>query len=181
MPEDDPRDFEFFVHWLYHKQLPTEENAPKELLEQWSRKDDEGKTKTGNLIWLYVLAEKFNIPKLKTETLDELFNDLCVLNVDLPSTNQIKYAFDNLPEDLALLRLLVSNQCIFSDEDFWSNTNIDDYPSAFLAKVVAYYAGYAMGTREWDEEMQLCEFHDHEDGKSKRACPSKGKRAHIFS
>lgn len=133
------------------------------------------------MIWLHVLAEKFNIPKLKTETLDELFNDLSVLNVDLPSTNQIKYAFDNLPEDSALLRLLVSNQRIFSDEDFWPNTNIYDYPSAFLAKTMAYYAGGVMGSREWDAEMRLCEFHDHEDDKSEQACPSKGKRSHIFS
>lgn len=34
LPEDDEVIFGFFVHWLYHKELPTTDNASAELLTQ---------------------------------------------------------------------------------------------------------------------------------------------------
>lgn len=156
---------------MYHKALPAEDNTSTELLEEWSREDDEGETKTENLIYLYVLADKYDISALKVVTLNELYSHTNS-NADnnLPTCKDITYAFEQLPIGCPLLRFLTDSYCCYSDGDFSSRT-AHDFPSAFLDAVLSRYAQYALGNRDLLDSLQLCNYYDHKEDNEKIHCP----------
>ncbi|KAF2656833.1 hypothetical protein K491DRAFT_715052 [Lophiostoma macrostomum CBS 122681] len=56
---------EFFVHWLYHQQLPDKMPTEyPEILEKWMKDDDCGARKIEQLVRLYIFCDKYDIPKL---------------------------------------------------------------------------------------------------------------------
>jgi hypothetical protein len=176
LPEDSEVIFEFFVHWLYHKEFPTTDNASTELLEQW-RNDYEnaegykGALESKNLIKLHVFADKYGEERLKTATLNGLFIHFTTC-ISVPSQASVRYAYDNLPEESALLSLLVAIQCCM-DGRSWAKLGIDGYPSPFIVSVLERLAKSAQRDLRTLSSVKLCDFHEHKNEEERKVCPHK--------
>lgn len=111
LQKDSPLIFEFALHWMYHEDFPDEDDTDTELLGQWALEDESGAREADNLIRLHVFADKYDITKLKTETLDELFTQSTENFPLLPYSTSVRYAHENLPAGSALLKYLVDLHC----------------------------------------------------------------------
>ena len=179
LQEDDPLVFEFFVHWLYHKGLPTKNNAPVELLGDWNHETDGGGLRTGNLIHLYVLGDRYDIAELKLLALSTLFLHMESIDTGLPSCSQIRYAFENLPTSSVLLRYLVDSYCHYAGACLWQNRTAHDFPSAFLDRVLTRYADCMHSDRTSCDDLDLCSYHNHKNNEEKMNCPWFGAVSEI--
>ncbi|KAJ4378440.1 hypothetical protein N0V86_006143 [Didymella sp. IMI 355093] len=174
LPDDEPTIFEFFVHWLYHKELPTTDNAPTELLKDWETDDCADSLKVDNIIYLYVLGDKRGVANLKLATLAGLFQELSLYreNSFLPNPSIIGYAYENLPVEHPLLRYLVDAHCYHVRSDYWLRTDVLPYPLIFLMNLMSRYAQFIQRELSaWDDhELDLCDYHDHKDKDEKAKC-----------
>jgi hypothetical protein len=173
--DDEPHIFEFFVHWLYHKELPTKANAPAELLKDWDTGDFADSFKIDNIFRLYVLGDKRGVANLKLATLAELFQELSRYHNQeyvLANPSAIGYAYENLPAEDPLLRYLVDDHCYRARSDHWLRIDVLPYPQVFLGNLMSRYAKFAQGKiGAWgDHELELCDYHDHKDKNEKAKC-----------
>ena len=174
MPEDNEVIFEFFVHWLYHKELPTTDNASAELLGQWrneDNKDDEGELKTDNLINLHIFADKYGVENLEAVTLNGLFMHMKPSEVTLPSRDSIHHAYKHLPNKSALLNFLVDMQCRIKAQE-WAKHGIRGLPSPFIVSVLERLTEKRGKPNVW-YQLKLCDYHEHKNGDERCACPHK--------
>ena len=96
LPEDDESVFEFFVDWLYHQRydmgvLPSRDqsNEIKDMFMQH--------------IQLYVLADKYDVPNLKSLVLSQVF---LLLKHNLgPTKHIIIYAFQHTSQNAGIRRM----------------------------------------------------------------------------
>ncbi|KAI8934366.1 hypothetical protein NX059_009101 [Plenodomus lindquistii] len=121
LPLTSPTTFEFLVHWLYYNRFPGPKDD-EELFDLWTSDDDQGITKTGNLIDLYVLCDNYDVPVARVRVIDELFCHLKDLRSDtvLPTDAMVSYAFENLPEDSRMCNLLVDMHCYYASQRVWN-------------------------------------------------------------
>jgi hypothetical protein len=178
LEEVSEKTFELFVHWLYHQCFPNETDDP-EFLKLWYRVDSTIVSAAG-LVDLHVFAEEYDVPNLKRQSIDSLFEKVNDEDQDLPSTKAIRYAFDSLDHDSSLCRLLVDAYCercshrgwetICEDEDF------EPHP-VFLKNALKRYSQYTSADlRGPGKTMVLCDYHDHKDDEERDACVSKVAR-----
>jgi hypothetical protein len=161
---------EFFIHWLYYQRLPNADDHA-DLYGAWNDGEADGRLKTSNLIQLYVFCDKFDVPELKIDAMTHLFNHMeHEESSGLPSTDDIRFAFDNLPEFAPLLRFLVDIYCYWATSIIWAEFGRDDWPSAFVACVLGQYTEFAHGDRNRDDFTYPCDYHSHQDGEERLAC-----------
>ncbi|KAH6639405.1 hypothetical protein C7974DRAFT_410379 [Boeremia exigua] len=171
-PNVEPLIFEFFVHWMHHEAFPTVSNAPTRLLNKWDVKDADI-VKTGNLIKLYVLGELYGIEALRLLALEDLLWFMDLDTTGLPNSDQVSYAYENLPSESALLRLLVDLYGQYVSENTWKDGDADDLPSPFIVAVLRRLSLYARHELENNAELELCDYHDHEDAREREQCSSR--------
>jgi hypothetical protein len=180
LEEDRSQTFVFFVHWLYHQRLPDRSNGDAdEIVKPWSFETDAAKeddaTKTRNLIQLRIFSDRYSVPQLARDTLDELFY-LMRGNIKYPSTWALRHAFEHLREQLPLCRFLIHNYC--DDAKAVPNdNNRQDWPEGFKWSVLCRYADMACSSRPksyW--KVELCAYHVHKTDEEKTACKQEQKR-----
>lgn len=164
--------FEFFVHWLYHKRLSNEDDAP-DLYNAWADEDDNGDSETDNLIRLYVLGEKCEVPALQLCALNSLFTHMVDTSYALVNDAQIAYAFDNLSNDSPVCKLLADLYCEYADSSLWKGITTCEYPQEFLEMVLCRYTKYTVGGRMRGHGLLLCDYHDHKQSAERTACEAK--------
>lgn len=172
MPEDNEVIFEFFVHWLYHKEFPTTDNASAELLGQWRNEDKKaakGNLETDNLIKLHIFADKYGVEKLEAVTLNGLSMHMKPFDVTLPSHESIRHAYKHLPNKSALLNFLVDMQCRIKAQE-WAKVGIRGLPSPFIVSVLARLTEKRGKSNVW-YQLKLCDYHEHKDEDERKACP----------
>lgn len=162
--------FEFFVHWLYHKAFPNKTNAPDELLRHWTRDDDKGQLKTENLIKLYVICEKYDMPDLKRMCMDELLDHIAVKDVVLPGSYHVNMAFEELPHDSRLCLFLVNAHCHYAEDCVWDDLEAAAYSWSFLTQVMQRYRLFALGDLDWTQKLKICDYHEHKGFADWDAC-----------
>lgn len=171
--------FEFFVHWLYHQRLPNENDDPR-LFAMWESGNDRGDSKTTNLVYLNVFCDKYDVPALKRQSLDHLFEHLMEPHTNLPSKQNSMYAFENTPDDSPLCRLLVDTYCDLASEQVWEGIGGEDWnaacehvrtevPLTVLKKVLLRCAG----KHGPNDDLDICDYHEHRDAKERQACAAK--------
>lgn len=106
--------FEFFVHWLYHQRLPEANDHPK-LHALWNSDNGEAAHMT-SAIALYVFCETYDVPALKTSTLEYLIEVIEASIKDLPFDKDITYAYQNTPTDSRLCRVLADAFCCWASK-----------------------------------------------------------------
>jgi hypothetical protein len=172
---------------LYHKELPTTDNASAELLKEWRIEDDEneendkdneddkynrGTLKSDNLIKLHVLADKYGVERLKTDTMNGLFMHMRSSDVSLPYQISICHAYKHLPEKSALLNILVDMQCRIAVK-CWAELDIQEFPSSFLVSVLERFSRSADDELDVWDVLELCDYHEHKNKDERKVCPHK--------
>lgn len=161
--------FEFFVHWLYHQRLPNE-NDSLHPYNTWADKEAGGIKQTESLIRLYVLSDKYNVPKLKNDAITALFShiehDTATV---LPLLQDVRFAFDNLPDGNPLCRYLVDAYCYWATANVWSDFASLPWPTKFIARVLAQYTEFARSGRD-TFNMNVCDNHEHANEGGRIAC-----------
>lgn len=161
LEDTDPQIFEFFVHWLYHQRLPTEDDAPG-LHNAWTQENDCGGSKTGNLIRIYIFCDTYDIPTLKIRAMNELFMHMELQGVGLPNSEQVQIAFDRLPHHSPLCRYLIDVHCCYADHRVWDDIETCAYPWPFLTKVMQRYTRFANKKLYSVDDLTVCDYHEHE-------------------
>ncbi|KAH7355593.1 hypothetical protein BKA66DRAFT_575230 [Pyrenochaeta sp. MPI-SDFR-AT-0127] len=172
LPEECPKTFEYFVHWLYNQRLPDEDDAT-EFHEQWSSPTDDGEMKTGSLIHLYVLCDKYSIPQLKIAATNELFDHVhrSTEPTNLPEPEHVEFAFSQLDEKSGLCRFLVDMYCFWGDMEQWDALRDAEFPKPFLFKVLSQYSTVACGGPQYPEAgIFVCKYHEHKTGREQHDC-----------
>jgi hypothetical protein len=161
---------EFFVHWLYYQCLPNADD-PIDLYDAWNDGEADGELMTSNLIELYVFGDKFDVPGLKSQAMTDLFKHIeDVEGTELPSADAIRFAFGNLPEHAPLLQFLADTYCHWARSSMWEHFGRDDWPPAFLGRVLGQYTEFAHGDRDRFIYKDPCDYHAHRDGEERLAC-----------
>lgn len=184
LQEESCRVFELFVHWLYTERFPCEsQNDDPELVKLYSGICSCPRP-TWSLIELYVFGDKYMIPKLKKDTLNELFSHTHSSH-DLPSAIATKLAFKNLQREDPLCRLLIDLHCRGNYSTIGgterSVIDTDVWPAKFVSGVLKRYADIVSDLRRgrlvlrW--ELILCDYHEHKTSDERNACRNHGKGA----
>jgi hypothetical protein len=105
LPEDDPDAIKTMVYWMYHEEICLSKDQVDELYElDWN--DDGLSTPWGVLVNVYIAAEKFQIPRLKNDSVDALIDIWEDLGCRIP-INVVAFAFDHTAVGSALRTLLI--------------------------------------------------------------------------
>jgi hypothetical protein len=166
--------FELFVHWLYHQQFPTDVDSPQ-LLALY-HDDEDSSFQFEVLVRLYVFCDKYDVPGLKRQCLDALFDHLTDAP-ELPHLNDVGIAFDNLDDKDPLRRMITDSYCYWSSGDCWEASRIQNLPSAFLAEVLSQYSEFALGGRDWAGTPELCNYHAHATTEERVMCEERREKA----
>lgn len=175
--------FEFFVHWLYHQRLPNKDDDP-ELFVAWGSDNDNGDLRMENLVYLSVFCDMYDVPLLKRLSLDQLFEHLKDPNINLPSTSYVVYAFDNIPDDSPLCRLLIDMYFEFASEEAWNRVVKLDFDrlckkhsqlalQTFFRKMLQRYARYKYEDLTEESVLDICDYHEHKNDEERQACAAK--------
>ena len=95
LPEDDESVFESFVDWLYHGRYDIPRRS--EVAEIFLRP-----------VQLFVLADKYGVPDLKSLVLDQMFK-LIKWTASRPSLDTVAYAYGHTFQNAAIRKLLVDD------------------------------------------------------------------------
>ena len=97
LPEEDPATFERLLSWLYRGQYGLADcEHPKDTQERYLQ-----------LAKLYVLTDKYNVPKLKRGVVDQFFDLRSTARNLPPMSDVILYTYATTMKGSALRRLLV--------------------------------------------------------------------------
>jgi hypothetical protein len=171
--------FELFVHWLYYQRFPDKTADDDEGL--WELWFDMGIVDAGTdqCIHLYVFGDKYDIAKLRLDTIDEVVRiALQNENYTSPSIHAIRVAFRDLPQDSPMCRLIIDFHYRYSDPDLYHKIADYDYVP-FLQAVWRRYATASIkaieanATDMLEENLKFCDYHDHNSDEERAACKKK--------
>ena len=127
-----------FVHWLYTGCIPSHEK------EDEARYGSPEKANMMHLAKLCALADRFFVPILKDSVVRAaeycLYPD--VDTVIVPTCEIITFAYNHLPDNHELLKLLVDSFCYgwINAKDGWDPEQFKELPSKFLFQVTVKFA-----------------------------------------
>jgi hypothetical protein len=146
-------------------------------MELWEGDDDDedlGATKITNVLELYAFCDMYKVPSLKRQVLDEFFHH--ITDLDLPSSANVAFAFNNLPDDDPMCRLLVDAYCYWVNE--WTNDRAGVLPTVCILMMMNQYAKFAHGEKDRTCEPELCDYHGHETAADRVACEKEREAEH---
>ncbi|PIA95006.1 hypothetical protein CB0940_08159 [Cercospora beticola] len=166
--EEDPDRFKDFVGWLYTRQLPVDHES-KDVGEQWR-----------DVFRLWVFADKRQVPLLANRCINAL-RELNVVRWCAPTT-ELHFVYANTTADSLLRRFLVYLIAMVAGPggDRLLGDSRDRYPPDALWDILKLVWGNgsskaaSMSVQEI-LAIDLCKFHQHEDGVR---CPPEST-AHI--
>ena len=71
------------------------------------------------IIRTYVFADKYDVPALKSQSLNLLFDVINNKDTRMPWSSDVRYAFEHTPNDSPLCRLLVDGHCKWTPSELW--------------------------------------------------------------
>ncbi|KAI4919459.1 hypothetical protein J4E90_001594 [Alternaria incomplexa] len=175
LPDTEAKVFELFVYWLYHQRFPTQGDSPQ-LLALYHR-DDYPYFQSARLMKLYVFSDKYNVPKLKRQCLDALFEHLGdASGYQLPDLNDVAYAVKNLNDQDPLLRMIIDGFCYHGNSECWETSQIQNLPLPFIAKLMKHMSEFRDGGLEDMREPELCHYHGHATREERQICENRRER-----
>jgi hypothetical protein len=166
--------FELFIHWLYYQRFPTDIDSPQLLALYHSGKGSDDQFRS--LVNLYIFCDKYNVPGLKRQCLDTLFQHV-VDGPDLPPLADIGHAFDNLEDNDPLCRMFIEAYCYYDDGDSWMAEYVQDLSPVLLSKFLTEYSKYIHGGRDSYAEPELCDYHHHTKTEDRKVCEDQREKA----
>jgi hypothetical protein len=162
----EPGVFNVFANWLYSQELPHRDD--------WAAVADiEMETIFSYKVLMLMLkalvfGDRFMAPKFYRKINNQLTDELIRSH---PSYNIVIYAFNNLPAEKQVLKVLVDTHCRFWSPAMDNNEEAAlkvELPHEFLLKVMEAYAG---GARK--KKLNVCDYHEHENDAEKAQCTGK--------
>lgn len=161
LPDTATEIFESFVDWLYTGKSPVrlgDSGAPNYYLR------------------VYIFADKYAIPQLRRAIISDLTERL-----KPPPYRKVTHAYENLPADSGLIRLVVDvylKKFYESTDDAEEILARNKLPKEFLIEMFVGFAKLVESGRDSDGGPRAlygniknpCEYHEHPDQKSKEAC-----------
>ncbi|KAI9810842.1 MAG: hypothetical protein M1827_006049 [Pycnora praestabilis] len=160
LPEDDVETFQYFIQWVYSKELSHEDV------------DDTLHPQLLPLYQLYAMADQFQVKSLKNAIIDYI--------VDVHAKRHITpehtiWLYENVPEK-GLRKLLVDIFAWSSDTEILRAVPEESYHHTFLYDLAVKLKELKQGwSRPWVDD--LCAYHDH-DSDTTRDC-NKRKAARV--
>ena len=173
LPDIEASIFELFVNWLYRQRFPTHADSPQ-LLALYHR-DEDANFQFDRLVRLYVFSDKYDVPKLKRQCLDMLFEYL-IDEDQLPDLYHVVYAIKNLDDKDPLLGMIVDCFCYWSGRDCWVASRIEMLPAPFLARIMGLFVDFRHGGLVGVDEPDLCDYHDHASHEERDVCHNRMDR-----
>ena len=173
LPDTEANIFELFVNWLYRQRFPTKADSPQ-LLALYSHPETPY-FQSNRLIRLYVFSDKYDVPKLKRQSLDALFEELSD-EYTLPDLDDVAYAVNNLDDEDPLLRMIIRGFCYHGESDCWEADQLQVLPIPFIAKLMSHLCDFRNGGLEDMREPELCEFHGHATREERQTCENRRER-----
>jgi hypothetical protein len=179
LEDDEPNTFELFVHWLYYQRFPEKRCSDDEsILELWN---DPDAFDTDRYIYLYVFGDKYDVAKLRLDTLNEMVRFMRKEEVsDLPSSRAVGAAFSSLPSDSPMCRLIVDIHCRY-EEPKQQDCREDFDNVLFLQSLWRKYAKFRMKAEIKDndfiEDVKFCDYHEHDTKEERAACDDMRKKS----
>ncbi|KAI4914108.1 hypothetical protein J4E85_010620 [Alternaria conjuncta] len=170
LPDTDANIFELFANWLYRQRFPTEADSPQ-LLALYHR-DEDANFRFDRLVRLYVFSDKYDVPKLKRQCLDMIFEYLVDEDL-LPDLSHVVYAVKNLDDEDPLLRMIIDCFCYWSGSDCWVASRIELLPAPFLARIMAQFVDFRHGGLVGVDEPDLCDYHGHATSEERQTCENR--------
>ncbi|KAI4629190.1 uncharacterized protein J4E87_003452 [Alternaria ethzedia] len=173
LPDTEANIFELFVHWLYRQRFPTEGDSPR-LLALYNGGDEYPYFQSAKLMKLYVFSDKYNVPKLKRDCLDALFEHLGDETAyKLPNLNDVAYAVKNLNDEDPLLRMIIDGFCYHGNGECWETEQIQNLPFPFIAKLMKHLSDFRDYGMEDVKEPELCDYHGHATTEERETCENR--------
>ncbi|KAI4666138.1 uncharacterized protein J4E78_003605 [Alternaria triticimaculans] len=173
LPDTEANIFELFANWLYRQRFPTEADSPQ-LLALYHR-DEDANFRFDRLVRLYVFSDKYDVPKLKRQCLDTIFEYLVDEDL-LPDLSHVVYAVKNLDDEDPLLRMIIDCFCYWSGSDCWVASRIEMLPAPFLARIMGQFVDFRHGGLDSVDEPDLCDYHCHATNGERGACEYRRER-----
>lgn len=182
--ENDAQTFEFFVFWLYHQQSFPDKDCgdDPDFVAKWQGEEEsEYDIVVDHLVKLYVLGDRYNIPRLRKAAIGELFDHFYLGDGISAGRCAVQYAFEWLRPKSPLCRLLVDLACDmaikveYDPEDADNKQASNAWPHEYLLQTT-YRSMEILGDVRYHEkklkdfDLKLCDYHEHESEEEKAAC-----------
>ncbi|RDI82385.1 hypothetical protein Vi05172_g7705 [Venturia inaequalis] len=151
--------FAIFVEWVNGRKLLNGEGKAYDG-------DEDSKRNTSRhteLVKIYIFSDAYDIPQFRRDVLDT-FLTYAAEHPEVPGTQTINTAYDQLPPNSPMLRALVDITA-----GNWSEHEADvEYdgcglPPTFLYSVInEFYSRAQDNTPRWLTEHRLCDYHEHD-------------------
>lgn len=147
LPEDDENVFDLFVDWLYHRRYeiaPPPESAPEDY------------DRFMQPVQLFVLADKYDVRKLKNLVLYQLFLTLKHAK-DSPALTTFAYAYKHTSQSSTIRKVLADHLTYSTELTWFSQASIQtwfrDHPDISV-DVITSFAKYTLKEEDpFIEEM----------------------------
>jgi hypothetical protein len=174
LPDDSPLNFESFVFWLYHGELPAKAKGDvHELADAWVGNDTN--TMTRNLMHVHIFSDKYGVADLSLETLTTIFLYLENPGVVSPLQSDVYDVYEALSDTGPLCQFLIHLQCA-TPADTWKNSAMENWHPLFLRGVLSRYAMLVKdaqqltGARTLFRKFDLCDYHGHGEKEERVEC-----------
>ncbi|KAI4629163.1 uncharacterized protein J4E87_003424 [Alternaria ethzedia] len=162
----EPAIFNLFVEWLYTQQLPSSRS-------DYRRVADANFSEDVCKIRLYVFADRFAVPALRTAMNRQIVGERDVTSGLCWGVTQIAYAFDNLPTSDPVLDFLVDQ---YYTEWGGHSTFAEGLPQEFLLRFFRRVGSERAQGRDVVAEsfrVDFCTYHEHATDADKSSCSHK--------
>ena len=140
LPEDDESIFDLFVDWVYHGRYDT-----PPIPEQ-----DEGDyDRWLQPVQLFVLADKYDVPTLKTHIITQLYLAFRQDRDPPPHQPTIVYAYEHTPQNSTLRKLLADALTDHFEIDWFESANTRTWLRNHLDILVGVIDSFDTGSLRW--------------------------------
>lgn len=168
--EEDPKIFEFFLHWLYYQRFPKEKLDGKALVQWWLEAKEP-------FVDLYVFSDKYSIKDLGKDAIDTLYHRIRLVGTKVfPSLDTANKAFECLGPKSPMCRFLVDAFCVYGGAGQLRDIEHGQAPLFISHLCCQYSVLFASGGRQEDCCIDLCDYHEHlQDEQSRAQCVKERK------
>ena len=158
LPETEPSTFKTFLNWIYTNRVEFEDGRTS-VNEKNMRE----------LVLLYVFADQHDTKDLRQICIDLLCQEMKEHHLD-PEVETLRCAFESLPENDALHRLLYDCLCAvdFSKHKGFAFAAASQLPGHIIGRLLTIMHAQILG--ESLSELHSCDYHDHATTKEREKC-----------
>lgn len=107
------------------------------------------------MLSLYVFGDKFDVPQLRRDAIDNMSEFLFTTRTP-PQSTVVSLAYDCLPENSPMIKLFIDAYARVGDESHIQAARVEDIPMEFFIDVLLQMKSTFVG------EYNSCDYHGHD-------------------